>query len=194
MDQVTNRVRIGFVMRLVAAIVDGVVAAALVFLPTLLLAAVIGPKVAGIVGGLLAMAYYALEVVKAQSLGKMVFSYTITAQDGSPATRDQLIKRYAYKQVPQVLGILAAVPFLGLLSFVGFAAAIAIAAGALLTLKPDKLALHDKLFGTAVFGPANVTVTVPFLNKQLFTIPAAAAPAPATVPAAVSVPAAPAAA
>ena len=178
MEQTTNRVRIGFVMRLVAAIVDGVISAVLILVPTIVLSAVLGPVVAGIVGGLLGMAYYSLEVLKAQSIGKMVFGYTITAQDGTPATRDQLIKRYAYKQVPQVLAILAVIPFLSFLSFVGFAAAIAILAGAILTLKPEKLALHDKVFGTAVYGPANVTVTVPFLNKQLFTIPAASATAP----------------
>ena len=179
MEQATNRVRIGFVWRLVAAVVDGVIAGALIFVPTLVLGAILGPVVAGIVGGLLGMAYYSLEVLKAQSVGKMVFSYAITAQDGSPATRDQLIKRYAYKQVPQVLGILAAIPFLGILSFVGLAAAIAILAGTVLTLKPEKLALHDKLFGTAVYGPATITVTIPFLNKQVFS----AAAAPATPPA-----------
>ena len=176
-------------MRFCAALIDGVIARALVLVPSIILAAVISPVVGGIVGGLLAMAYYALEVVKAQSVGKMVFNYTITAQDGSPATRDQLIKRYAYKQIPQVLAIVAAVPFLFFVGFIAFAAALAILAGTLMALKPEKLAFHDKLFKTAVFGPSNVTVSVPFLNKQLFTIPAAA-PAAATPP----VPPAPAAA
>jgi hypothetical protein len=55
------------------------------------------------------MTYYRLEVFGAQSLGKMMFKYQITRQDGSPATRDQLVKRWGYKQVPQALFIVAAV-------------------------------------------------------------------------------------
>ena len=168
-------------MRFAAAFLDAVVAGVLVAVPTVVLSAVISPVVGGIVGGLLGLAYYSLEVVKGQSLGKMVFNFTITAQDGSPATRDQLVKRYAYKQIPQVLAIVAAVPFLFFVGFIGYAAALAILAGALMALQPEKLAFHDKLFRTAVFGPSNVTVSVPFLNKQLFTIPAAA-PAGATPP------------
>ena len=169
-------VRIGFVMRLVAAIIDGVIAAVLVWVPSLVLAAV-HPALGAIVGGLLAMAYYSLEVFRAQSVGKMVLKYTITRQDGSPASRDQLVKRYAYKQLPQALMVVAAVPMLGFVTFLGGAAALAVVVGALMTLKPEKLAFHDKLFGTAVYGPAKVSITIPQVKD---VIPAAAAaPEPA---------------
>jgi hypothetical protein len=76
----------------------------------------------------------------------MIFNYTITRADGSPAAREQLVKRYAYKQVPQALMIVAAIPMLGFVAFLGGLAALALVAGALLTLKPEKLAFHDKLF------------------------------------------------
>ena len=153
-------VRIGFGMRFVAALVDAVVAAVLVWVPMLVLRSV-SPMLASIVGGLLAMAYYSLEVFRAQSLGKMIFKYRITRPDGSPATRDQLVKRWGYKQVPQALGIVAALPMLGFVAILGGVAALAIVVGALMTLKPEKLAFHDKLFGTAVYGPKTVSVTMP---------------------------------
>ena len=176
MSQPTDRVRIGFLMRFVAAVLDGFAAWALAFLPALVVTAVFGALAGAVTQGLVALAYYALEVFKGQSVGKMVFGYKITAQDGSPATRDHLIKRYAYKYAYRALIITAAFPFLWWTNFLGFAAAVAVLAGALMALQPEKLAFHDKLFKTAVFGPPDVTVSIPFINKHLFTIPA---PAPA---------------
>src|SRR4051812_12325021 len=92
-------VRVGIVHRFLAGLVDAIVLAVLTVVPNLVLSKV-SPMLAGIVGGVLALAYYSLEVLKAQSVGKMVFKLKITKQDGSPATQDQLIKRYAFKQVP----------------------------------------------------------------------------------------------
>jgi uncharacterized RDD family membrane protein YckC len=159
-SKVMETVRIGFGMRLVAALIDGVVAAVLVCVPIFLLGRV-HPALGGIVGGLLAMAYYSLEIFRCQAIGKMLLQYRITNQNGAAATRDQLVKRYAYKQLPQVLGIIAAIPLLGFFSFIALAASLAILVGALMAFKPEKLALHDKLFGTAVYGPAKLSVSVP---------------------------------
>ena len=175
-------VRIGFGMRLVAALIDGVIAAVLVWVPSLVLGS-IHPALGAIVGGALAMGYYSLEVFRARTVGKTVFKYAITKRDGSPATRDQLVKRYAYKQVPQALMVVAAIPMLGLVSFVAALAALAIVAGALMALKPEKLALHDQLFGTAVYGPATVSVTIP-QAKDFVPAPAPVANAAATAQAA----------
>ena len=191
MSQPTDRVRIGFLMRFIVAVVDGVLSGALMLVPWLAVGAVLGPVAGSVAGGLMVLAYFALEIVKGQSVGKMVFNYAITAQDGSPATRNQLIKRYAYKYGYRALLIVAAVPLLSWVSFIGFAAAVAVLVGTLMALKSEKLAFHDKLFRTAVFGPPDVTVSVPFLNKQLFTIPAPAAPAPAAPAAAPQAPPAP---
>src|SRR5262249_22271663 len=112
-------VRVSFWMRLLAAVVDSIIASVLVWVPTLVLA-FIHPALGIVVGGLLAMGYYSLEVFKARSVGKLIFGLTITGQDGKPATRDQLVKRYGYKQIPQVLGTLAAIPFLGFVAYVGW--------------------------------------------------------------------------
>jgi uncharacterized RDD family membrane protein YckC len=178
-----ENVRIGFGMRLVAAIVDGVICAVLTWVPTLVLSK-IHPALGSLVGALLGMGYFSLEIFKAQTVGKMIFQYKITAQDGSPATREQLVKRFAYKQVPNAIGIVAAVlmfitPALGFVSFIGLAAALAIVAGTLLTLQPEKLAYHDKLFGTAVYGPAKVSVSLPNVSDvSPATVSATSAPTP----------------
>ena len=166
-----ERVRIGFWMRFAAALVDGIVTAVLIWVPTLLLGR-IHPALGALVGGVLAMAYFWLEVFKSQTLGKMLFQYRITAQDGSPAMRDQLVKRWGYKQVPNALGIVAALltmvtPALGFVTYIGVLAGLAVVAGTLLTLKPERLALHDQLFGTAVYGPAKVNISIPRLTDVL---------------------------
>src|SRR3954469_4804214 len=57
-------VRVGIAHRLLAGIVDAIIVAVLMFLPTVILAKV-SPMLAGIVGGLLGLAYYSLEVIKA---------------------------------------------------------------------------------------------------------------------------------
>src|SRR6188472_3226826 len=93
-----ERVRIGFLMRFVAAIIDGIIANVLARVLIVVFTILHLGWVGAILGGVLVLAYYSLEVLKARSLGKMLFQYTITAQDGSPATRDQLLKRYVYKQ------------------------------------------------------------------------------------------------
>jgi hypothetical protein len=67
---------------------------------------------------------------------------------------------------------------LGLVAILGGLAALAILAGALMTLKPEKLAFHDKLFGTAVYGPTTVSVTLPKVaDVHPATLPAAVEPA-----------------
>src|SRR3954454_938852 len=160
----SERVRIGFPMRLVAYLIDWVVSAILVAVPTVIFSVLHLPWLGRVIGGVLALAYFSLEVLKARSLGKMFFQYTITAQNGSPATRDQLLKRYLYKQLPQVIFIVAAlpIPVVGfLLSLVGLAVSLVIAVGCLLALQPEHLALQDKLFKTAVFGPPTVQFTIP---------------------------------
>jgi uncharacterized RDD family membrane protein YckC len=172
-------VRVGIVHRFLAGLVDAIVLAVLTVVPNLVLSKV-SPMLAGMVGGVLALAYYSLEVIKAQSVGKMVFKLKITKQDGSPATQDQLVKRYAFKQVPQALMIVAAIPFLHVVGLIAGLAAVGVLVCSLFMLKPEKLAFYDQLFGTAVYGPAKVAFTVPTAADLNPTIPATAAAAAAT--------------
>jgi len=188
-----ERVRIGFLMRFVAALLDGIVVGLLARIPILVFGLIPhGAWIGGIVGGLLALAYMSLEVFKARSLAKMCFGFTITAQDGSPATRDQLLKRYIYKQLPNIVFTAAAVAtvvlgILGLLvSGLGILVTLVFVVGCLLALQPEHLALHDKLFKTAVFGPPTVQFTIPKASDILPTQSeiAAAQGRPAPAPAA----------
>jgi uncharacterized RDD family membrane protein YckC len=153
-------VRVGIVHRFLAGLADTVAVAVIVAIPNAVLGRV-SPMLATIASGLLALTYYSLEVFKAQSVGKMFLKLKITKQDGSPATQDQLVRRYAFKQAPQALMIVAAVPFLHFVFGVAGLAALAVLVCSLFMLKPEKLALYDKIFGTAVFGPQKVTFGVP---------------------------------
>jgi uncharacterized RDD family membrane protein YckC len=192
----TERVRIGFPMRFVAFVIDAVVSTVLVAVPTTVFSILHLSWLGRVIGGILALAYYSLEVLKARSLGKMFFQYTITAQDGSPATRDQLVKRYVYKQLPQIIFMIGAVAtavlwiFGVLVGGLGAVVSLVIAAGCLLALQPEHLALHDKLFKTAVFGPPTVQFTIPKASDILPTQSEVAAaqgrpaPAPTAAPAA----------
>jgi uncharacterized RDD family membrane protein YckC len=171
-------VRVGIVHRLVAGVIDGVIVSVLVFVPNVVLGR-ISPMLAGMVSGLLALAYFSFEVLKAQSVGKMFLKLKITKQDGSPASQDQLVKRYAFKFASYALMIVAAVPFLHVVSFVALLAGLAVLVSSLFMLKPEKLAYHDHFLGTAVFGPEKLTFGLPSAN-DLKVDPAAVKSAVAT--------------
>ena len=148
-------------MRLVSAVIDGVALAILSFVPVTILTLIGFPRIGVILGGLLALAYFSPEVLKAQSLGKMIFKFVITRQDGTPAPQDLLIKRYLYKMTPQILSIASTLPFLGFLSYVSMLALLVVVVGTLLVFRPEKLTLHDQLLGTAVYGPLAPTFAIP---------------------------------
>lgn len=164
----TERVRTGFPNRLLADLIDG---AALVAINVVLfVVGIILVRMLGIVGSMLTslicsavvLGYFSLEITKAQSLGKMVMKLTITRQDGSPAAKDQLLKRYLFKMAPAIVGILGFIPLLGLIfTLLSVLLWVAVLVCALMYLKQDKLAVYDQLLGTAVFGPAGATPGFP---------------------------------
>lgn len=166
--------RKGLGIRLAAAVIDGVIVA----VATTVLAQVLG-VVGLIVGSLAALAYPAIEVLKAQSPGKMILKLTVTAADGSPATRDQLVRRSLVRYAPTlagaVLGLAAVVvPTLAMLgNLVVLAAAIALLVVSYKTLQTTRQAFWDVRAGTAVMGPITAA-----------TVPAAAMPPaiPPTLP------------
>jgi uncharacterized RDD family membrane protein YckC len=159
-------VRIGFGMRLVAALIDCAIMIGMAFALNATILAVVGLNttgliVAGCVSSLACLALSSLEVFKAASVGKMLLKYRITMADGSPAPMDVLIKRWAIKQSPTMLSLAAAITTLGFLNWIGMLVGLAIFAGCFLALQPEKLAYHDKLLGTAVNGPATTSVGFP---------------------------------
>src|SRR5262249_28698050 len=127
-------VRIGFGMRLVAGLIDGVVMLGAGWLLSTIILKIVGLNTAGIItarlaAGWLGLAYACFEIVKAASPGKMMLKYQITMADGSPAPKDVLVKRWAIKQAPTFLQIAAAVTTLSLFHWVALAVALAIVVG-----------------------------------------------------------------
>ena len=123
-------------------------------------------------GNALWLLYSSLEWLAGRTPGKMLLRMKITAADGSPAQRGQLFLRWAAKHSVRVLGLLDAITLTWavrmLVARSGFAVfyhepmnfklardagelcGLVILFGFLLTLRPDRRALHDLLTGTAV--------------------------------------------
>ena len=130
-------------------------------------------RLSATVGNALWLAYSSLEWLAARTPGKMLLRMKITNADGSPAPRGQLFLRFAAKHSPRIFGLLDAMTVTwalrmliaraGLAVFyhepmnfklardAGELCALVILAGFLLTLRPNRRALHDLLTNTAVY-------------------------------------------
>jgi uncharacterized RDD family membrane protein YckC len=165
-------------MRLVAALIDGAITVVLIVAASIVIGLIVGPTVGRIVSTLLVLGYFSMEIFKAQSVGKMVFKFNITKQDGAPAPQDLLIKRYLVKMAPVLIGLLAVIPFVGLIfSLLSGLAWVALIVSTILVVQPGTLAFHDRLLGTAVYGPVKPTLSIPQVGPAN-----AAAPAPSQSP------------
>lgn len=174
-------VRIGG-MRLVAALIDFIIAGVAAWIVRFVVLLVLGTGVAGaVISGLLGAAvvlgYFYLEVLKGQAIGKQIFKFQITSQDGSPASKEQLTKRYLVKMAGSIVGavgsLIAFIPIVGLL--VGLLALVvwlAVLVFALMMLRENRLAYYDELAGTAVYGPGTAPAGFPV------SMPGQAAPPP----------------
>src|SRR5438045_2808810 len=157
--------RIG-AMRIVAAIIDGLIVAIAAGIVQFIIRMVLGVGyagmlISGLVGSAIVLGYFYLEVLKGQAIGKQIFKFQITAQDGSPATKEQLTKRYLIKMAPTIIGVLGAVvSFSGILAMLvsGIAGLVGLAVliFALMMLRANKLAYYDELANTAVYGPGTM--------------------------------------
>jgi uncharacterized RDD family membrane protein YckC len=108
---------------------------------------------AGIIGNLLALAYYSTDIFMAGTPGKKLLKLTIMSETGAPAPPAQLAMRFAIKYSSTIIGFLAAIPGLGFLSIIGGLAGLAVFIGCFMTLGVKRQALHDMIAKTAVFGP-----------------------------------------
>ncbi len=154
--------RIGILPRLGASFIDFIV---LVLFATLFGLVFGSPFVMGglgYIGGLIffgaLLAYSYLEVLWAQTPGKKVLGLKIMNQDGSEASQDVLMKRWAIKNCGNLFNLLSAITTLGLFSWLGGIGGMVIAGGCFLILSADKLTLHDRLSQTSVFksGPSQI--------------------------------------
>jgi len=176
-------------MRLVAALIDFLIAFVAAWIVRFICIMVLGAGYAGlIVGGLLSSAivlgYFFLEVLKGQAIGKQIFKMQITSQDGSPASKEQLTKRYVIKMAGMIIAtvgtLVAFVPILGLLiGLAALAAWLAVLVFALMMLRASKLAYYDELANTAVYGPGTMPAGFP-VNMPGSTTTTSAPPPPPT--------------
>ncbi|HEX8916037.1 MAG TPA: RDD family protein [Humisphaera sp.] len=163
--------RKGLPIRLAAAVVDAVVVG---FTATALGIAL--GRVGAVLAALLYIGYPALEILKGQSVGKMILKLNVTAASGQPATRDQMVRRSMLRWGPlAAAGVLSLVsvvlPFVAFLAMPLLVVAnVVLLVMSLKTFQATNQALWDVRADTAVMGAPAAAVPV--------------AVAPATAPAA----------
>lgn len=154
-----EQVRQGIGRRFIAAFIDAVI--------LVVAGVVIGvvlhrlPYVMGVVSAAVGVAYMSLEIFRGQTVGKMVLKLKILSDEGTPATQAELLERFAVKNAASLVVLIGAITGLHFLSLLAGLIGLAVAAGALMMLRPDRLAFHDTLAGTAVYGPAEIEFVLP---------------------------------
>ena len=113
-----------------------------------------GSWFAGVLVAAIMLGYWSLEIFKAQSPGKMALGLIIKNQDGSDASQDVLIKRFAIKQIAGIINAIGAITTMTFLSSIGGIAGLVIFVGCFMVFRESKQALHDQLAETAVFKQA----------------------------------------
>jgi uncharacterized RDD family membrane protein YckC len=172
--------RAGFFLRAAATLLDLALFVLLYFTVTYSLTRLPGRTVdvdpvrlSATLGNVLWLMYSSLEWLTGRTPGKLILRMKITADDGSPAARWQLLLRWAAKQSPRLFGLLDAIMITWLVQtliahnglsvfyhdptdfklarIIGELLAYVVVLGFLLTLRPDRKSLHDHLTGTAVY-------------------------------------------
>ena len=116
-------------------------------------------RMVSIIGGLIGLAYWAMEIFRAQSLGKMILGMKIGSVTGAvPADTGSLATRYAVKNAGSILSLLGAITGVGLISLLGGVAALVVFVGCFFALGQNRQALQDMIAKTAVYGPAKSAV------------------------------------
>src|SRR5207248_9941079 len=119
-SEASMNVRQGFPKRFLAGLIDFVI----VFVAMLVVGVLFhsAPRLLMILSPALVLCYMALEVVKAQSVGKMVMKLKITNQDGSDAPKDALMKRFAVKYAGSIIQLVGGIVGLYIISTLGMLA------------------------------------------------------------------------
>lgn len=160
--------KVGFGKRLLASIIDAVIFIVIGIFTAIVTGAQIGfsmggtgeagvpavPTMAILSSILIPLLYTLLEVFKAATPGKMFLGLKIANVDGTAASQDVLIKRWAIKFSASLLQAIAVITGLSLVGTLSNIAGIIVFIGCFFVLGADKQALHDKLAKTAVFKKA----------------------------------------
>ncbi len=175
--------RVEFVPRLMAALVDGVVILIAGGVAGGTLGAMLGigagaatgiatqgegamaPAAAAAVGfaggmmigfALVAVLYSLIEAFTGASPGKMIMKLKIGTEDGRTAPLSTYLTRWAVKYSSQILGALAIITGISVLSQIGSLAGLVIFVGCFLVLGAKRQAIHDMVARTAVFKKADL--------------------------------------
>lgn len=100
---------------------------------------------------LISLFYYSLEIVLGASLGKLILGIQIADMNGAYADKSQLLLRYLYKHSGAIISLIALIPFLGLLGMFSGLIGFLIFIGCFFVLGQKRQAFHDMWAGTAVF-------------------------------------------
>lgn len=151
--------RIGFGPRFLAGLIDGIILIVVVYI----IGMVFGVGMMGMSGGvggfsigllvmmLVPLAYSSLEILKAQTPGKMVMKIIIRNADGTPASQDVLIKRWAIKNSGSLLNFLGALTTMSIFGTLGSIAGLIVFIGCFMVFTQGLQALHDRVAATAVY-------------------------------------------
>ena len=142
--------REGFLLRFCAGLIDGAFCFIPGFVLSLVLVNVAGPWLTGVIVALAYIGYSSLEIFKAATPGKMLLKLKISNEDGSEASRQTLIKRWAIKQIPQFSRLLFVVTTVMLFNWLTVFCGIGYVISCCLTFRPERQALHDTMAHTAV--------------------------------------------
>jgi uncharacterized RDD family membrane protein YckC len=137
--------------RLWAELIDAVICLSAGLIIGCVAGTLASPWVAAIIGAVAGLAYSMFEIFYAATPGKRLLGLRISAEDGRPASRLVLAKRWALKQTPGLLRLLALVTAFSVFQWAGLVAALILAAGLLLALQTGGQTLHDAIAGTSVY-------------------------------------------
>lgn len=102
-------------------------------------------------GTILAVAYPVIEGLTGRTPGKLALGLVVAHSDGQRGTMRLWMKRMFIKNISSYLGFLALLPALNFLNFLGTFLGLVIFIGCFFALGYDRLALHDRIAGTAIF-------------------------------------------
>ncbi len=98
------------------------------------------------------VAYSLIEGLSGASPGKRVLRLRIARADGSEASTQTYLSRWAVKNIASILNFVALAPALSFVDFIGSLLGFVIFVGCFFTLGESRQALHDLIAQTAVFS------------------------------------------
>lgn len=101
-------------------------------------------------------AYGLFEILRGQSPAKRILGIVIAHKDGGRGNTKLWFTRWCVKNISAILGVIALLPALSWITFLGSLLGLIIFFGFFATLGSGRMALHDYIAGTAVYRVEDV--------------------------------------